>query len=199
MARPFRTKIFGQALLSWRTVTMKKKKYPQLDSVKASATLQSRNASLRSKFVETSPLFPSQNAKRRFLRTSCLLVRASLALLIAGCGGGGGGSSSDAGSISQTVNSTPILGVITEYAVPTTLLSGVTAYPTSVYVPADYEVTMDLLPVFYVTDGVPDVEESDLAFEFADVCEALEDLNIRAIVVGITGQDRETDYLMPKD
>jgi len=145
------------------------------------------------------------------MKSSFLSVVIVSIVLTTGCGGSGGGAgtaastnASTAASPSTGPTSAPttlaatINGSATAFTVPTAAIAGVTSYPTVVYVPADYTTTTDLLPVIYITDGVPNAGSSELPpFEFSDVCRILEDQHIRAVVVGVTGQNRDTDYLMP--
>ena len=130
-----------------------------------------------------------------------------LAALTPGCGGSGNGTDSTlalstGGALAPTTSDAlapPTRGALAAttlgvYAVPTAMISGVTSYPTQVYVPADYATTTDLLPVIYIGDG----SAADVDFpDFAAVCGILQQKHIRAIVVGFTGQDREINYLIP--
>ena len=113
----------------------------------------------------------------------------SLLLLIVSCGGSGSGGN----AVSPPVVLPPSLnGSITTNTVISSNNTGA-SYQVSVYLPADYALTTDILPVIYALDG--GVDNGD---RFLNMAKITEQQGVRAVLIGIGGYARrETDYRLP--
>jgi hypothetical protein len=130
------------------------------------------------------------------------ILGLSLLLSIVGCGSSGGGgdtatppvvASGGGGTvISPVVSSSSLAGSITTDTVVPSNNTGAD-YPVSVYLPADYAMTTDILPVIYALDG--GIDNGDRFLKMATI---IEEQGVRAVLIGIGGYARrDIDYRLP--